>query len=104
VKPEPRQWRPGNRVHSDCRCPETRRRTSATDGHYCSDSDRALDVDRHRLAELVQRALIERSTAPGRGKPSDEVLTRAEREVTDLRRAGPAELMLTAHDRARFCE
>ena len=63
----------------------------------------ALDIDRHRLVELVHRTLGERFTATGRGTPSDDVVTRAEREVADLCRAGLAELMLTAHDLARFC-
>jgi hypothetical protein len=63
----------------------------------------ALDIDRHRLAELVNRTLVERFDSAERGKPSSEVEARAEREVTDLCRAGLAELMLTAYDLGRFC-
>jgi DNA polymerase-3 subunit alpha len=63
----------------------------------------ALDIDRHRLGELVSRTLAERFAATGRGKATSEILTRAEREVKDLCRAGLAELMLTAYDLAQFC-
>jgi DNA polymerase III alpha subunit len=62
----------------------------------------ALDIDRHRLGELVNRTLVGRFAATGRGKPSSDVQSRADREVTHVCQAGLAELMLTAYDLGRF--
>src|SRR5262249_34641846 len=63
----------------------------------------ALDFDRRRLTDVVNRTLQERFAAEERGDPPGEVIARAASEVDDLCRAGLAELMLTAYELAQFC-
>lgn len=62
------------------------------------------DMDRQRLAELVERALPERFAETGRGEPPEQVRDQAAAEVRAIADTGVSELLLTAHDVAQFCK